>query len=98
MRHSISPDGANTDDDATVSNQTTLNSTSLSAVELDRVLDMNDLLLRLPFSRKIILRMIHERRIPAISLNGKWVISRTQFVKAKEDGFPLPTGRVRKSI
>lgn len=97
MRHSNSTDGASSHDDETVSNQNTHDSASQTAVELDRVLDMNDLLLRLPFSRKIILRMIHERRIPAISLNGKWVISRTQFVKAKEDGFPLPTGRVRKS-
>ena len=61
------------------------------------MLDMNDLLLRLPFSRKIVLRMIHEQRIPAIYLNGKWVISRTQFIKVKEAGFLLPTGRVRRS-
>lgn len=97
MRHSNITDGANTSLGATVSNQTNSDSTPVSAVELDRMLDMHDLLLRLPYSRKIVLRMIHERRIPAIYLNGKWVISRTQFIKAMEAGFPIPTGRVRKS-
>ncbi len=72
MRHSNITDGANTTRGATVSNQTNSDSTSVSAVELDQMLDMHDLLSRLPFSRKIVLRMIHEQRIPAIYLNGKW--------------------------
>ena len=97
MRHSNNTDATNTNFCATGSNQPSLDSTSLSSVEMDRMLDMNDLLLRLPFSRKIVLRMIHEQRIPAIYLNGKWVISRTQFIKVKEAGFLLPTGRVRRS-
>jgi hypothetical protein len=97
MRHSNNTDRVNTNHGTTGSNQPSLDSTSLSSVEMDRMLDMNDLLLRLPFSRKIVLRMIHEQRIPAIYLNGKWVISRTQFIKVKEAGFLLPTGRVRRS-
>jgi hypothetical protein len=52
---------------------------------------------RLPFSRKVVIRMIKERRIPAIYYAEKWSISRTQFVKAKEAGFPLPTGRARRA-
>lgn len=66
-----------------------------AVIESDRMLDINDMVLRLPFSRKIVLRMIHERRIPALNLNGKWVITRSHFLKAMESGFQIPGGRVR---
>lgn len=65
------------------------------AIEEDRLFDMNDLLRRLPFSRKVVLRMIQEGRIPAYMLNDKWVIARATFVDALRAGFPVPSGRHR---
>lgn len=67
------------------------------ATEADRLLGVADLVARLPFSRKIVLRMIHERRIPAMQLNGKWCISRDEYRRALAAGFPLPTGRARSA-
>jgi excisionase family DNA binding protein len=67
------------------------------AIEHDRWLSVQDLMARTGFSRKIVVRMIEEGRIPAIKLNGQWGISRRKFAKALDAGFLLPSGRHRRA-
>lgn len=60
--------------------------------EEESLFTLPDVLLRVPWSRPTVLKMIRERRIPMVKVEGKWIISRKAFRRAVDKGFEAPKG------
>ena len=61
----------------------------------ETVYTIDDVLDRVPWSRKTVDKMVARRQIPMCKIEGRWVITAAQFREAAAKGFPVPSGRVR---
>lgn len=58
-------------------------------------LSLDDVVERVPWSRKTVAKMRDEGRIPMVKVGGRWTISERAFAEAQARGFPLATTRAR---
>ena len=61
--------------------------------EEDRVLGMGDVVRLTPWSRTKIIEMRELRQIPMIWKNGRWIITKKNYMRVVDDGFPDHVGK-----